>query len=27
MTLVELARKLRPLIEKAALSLDDADAL
>lgn len=27
MTLVELARKLRPLIEKAAISLDDADAL
>lgn len=27
MTLVELARKLRPYIEKAALSLDDADAL
>ena len=27
MTLVELARKLRPLIEKAALSLDDTDAL
>lgn len=27
MTLIELARKLRPLIEKAALSLDDADAL
>lgn len=25
-TLVELARKLRPLIEKAAASLDDADA-
>ena len=27
MTLLELARKLRPYIEKAALSLDDADAL
>lgn len=27
MTLVELARKLRPYIEKAALSLDDVDAL
>jgi hypothetical protein len=27
MTLIELARKLRPFIEKAALSLDDADAL
>lgn len=27
MTLVELARKLRPLIEKAAISLDDIDAL
>lgn len=27
MTLTELARKLRPLIEKAALSLDDTDAL
>ena len=27
MTLVELARKLRPLIEKAAGSLDDGDAL
>lgn len=27
MTLVELARQLRPLIEKAAISLDDADAL
>lgn len=27
MTLVELARKLRPLIEKAAISLDDVDAL
>lgn len=27
MTLVELARKLRPLIEKAAFSLEDADAL
>lgn len=27
MTLTELARKLRPLIEKAAISLDDADAL
>lgn len=27
MTLVELARKLRPLIEKAAGSLDDVDAL
>lgn len=27
MTLIELARKLRPLIEKAALSLDDNDAL
>ena len=27
MTLVELAQKLRPLIEKAALSLDDADSL
>ena len=27
MTLIELARKLRPLIEKAALSLDDADSL
>lgn len=27
MTLVELAQKLRPYIEKAAVSLDDADAL
>lgn len=27
MTLIELARKLRPLIEKAALSLDDVDSL
>lgn len=27
MTLMELARKLRPLIEKAAISLDDTDAL
>lgn len=27
MSLVELARKLRPLIEKAAASLEDADAL
>ena len=27
MTLVELARKLRPYIEKAALFLDDVDAL
>jgi hypothetical protein len=27
MTLIELARKLRPFIEKAALSLDDKDAL
>ena len=27
MTLVELARKLRPYIEKAAMSLSDADAL
>ena len=27
MTLLELARKLRPYIEKAALSLDDTDAL
>lgn len=27
MTLIELARKLRPLIEKAAQSLDDTDAL
>lgn len=27
MTLLELARKLRPYIEKAALSLDDIDAL
>ena len=27
MTLIELARKLRPLIEKAAISLDDTDAL
>lgn len=27
MTLIELARKLRPYIEKAALSLDDVDAL
>lgn len=27
MTLTELALKLRPLIEKAALSLDDAEAL
>ena len=27
MTLVELAKKLRPLIEKAAISLDDTDAL
>lgn len=26
-TLTELARKLRPLIEKAAISLDDSDAL
>lgn len=27
MTLIELARKLRPLIEKAAISLSDEDAL
>ena len=27
MTLIELARKLRPYIEKAAISLDDIDAL
>ena len=27
MTLLELAQKLRPFIEKAALSLDDTDAL
>ena len=27
MTLVELAQKLRPYIEKAALSLSDEDAL
>lgn len=27
MTLIELARKLRPLIEKAAASLDDTDAI
>jgi len=27
MTLLELARKLRPYIEKAAISLSDADAL
>ena len=27
MTLTELARKLRPFIEKAAISLDDIDAL
>ena len=27
MTLLELARKLRPYIEKAAISLDDEDAL
>ena len=27
MTLIELARKLRPLIEKAVISLDDVDAL
>ena len=27
MTLIELARKLRPYIEKAAISLDDSDAL
>ena len=27
MTLIELARKLRPLIEKASASLDDNDAL
>ena len=27
MTLIELARKLRPLIEKASVSLDDVDAL
>ena len=27
MTLVDLARKLRPYIEKAAISLDDTDAL
>ena len=27
MTLIELAKKLRPLIEKAAISLDDNDAL
>jgi hypothetical protein len=27
MTLVELARKLRPYIEKAAISLSDEDAL
>ena len=27
MTLIELARKLRPYIEKAAISLDDVDAV
>lgn len=27
MTLIELARKLRPLIEKAVISLDDTDAI
>lgn len=27
MTLIELAKKLRPYIEKAAMSLDDTDAL
>ena len=27
MTLIELARKLRPLIEKAVISLDDQDAI
>ena len=27
MTLIELARKLRPYIEKAAISLSDEDAL
>lgn len=27
MTLIELARKLRPYIEKAAISLEDSDAL
>lgn len=27
MTLVELARKLRPIIEKAAMQLEDADAI
>ena len=27
MTLIELARKLRPYIEKAALSLNDTDSL
>ena len=27
MTLLELARKLRPYIEKAAIALDDTDAL
>ena len=27
MTLLELARKLRPYIEKAAMFLDDVDAL
>ena len=27
MTLIELAQKLRPYIEKAAISLSDADAL
>lgn len=27
MTLIELARKLRPYIEKAAISLDDIDAI
>ena len=27
MTLIELARKLRPYIEKAAISLDDTDAI
>ena len=27
MTLIELARKLRPLIEKAAISLSDEDAI
>lgn len=27
MTLIELARKLRPIIEKAAMQLEDADAI